>query len=101
MGFKGAVDYSGRMCDWSVNDYVQRYVAFTMLEQESRGADDEFKHLSLNKWELLAAGQALTMYISIRIDEGETDYNNFDALLVATVIVCLAPTVPLILALMT
>ncbi|KAI1182205.1 hypothetical protein F5B17DRAFT_421508 [Nemania serpens] len=40
----------------------------------------------LRKWELLAAMQALSIYILIRLDEGETDYNNFDSLLVKTVI---------------
>ncbi|PQE16409.1 C6 finger domain-containing protein [Rutstroemia sp. NJR-2017a BVV2] len=43
------------------------------------------KHLELSKWELLAAMQALSIYILIRLDEGETDYNNFDYLLVKTV----------------
>ena len=31
--------------------------------------------------------QALSIYILIRLDEGETDHNNFDALLVAAVVV--------------
>ncbi|KAE8361121.1 hypothetical protein BDV27DRAFT_148096 [Aspergillus caelatus] len=39
----------------------------------------------LNKWELLAAMQALSIYIIIRLDEGETDYNNFDVLLLNTI----------------
>jgi hypothetical protein len=34
--------------------------------------------------------QALSIYILIRLDEGETDHNNFDSLLLATVIVGLA-----------
>jgi hypothetical protein len=38
--------------------------------------------------------QALSIYIIIRLDEGETDYNNFDFLLVTTVAVGLA-SVPL------
>jgi hypothetical protein len=41
----------------------------------------------LNKWELLAAMQALSIYILIRLDEGEKDYNNFDFLMVKTIIV--------------
>ncbi len=32
--------------------------------------------------------QALSMYILIRLDEGETDYTNSDSMLVKTVIVC-------------
>ncbi len=31
--------------------------------------------------------QALLIYIIIRLDEGETEHNNFDSLLVSTVIV--------------
>jgi hypothetical protein len=31
--------------------------------------------------------QALTIYILIRLDEGETEHNNFDSLLLTTVIV--------------
>ena len=31
--------------------------------------------------------QALSIYILIRLDEGETDYNNFDYLLLTTVTV--------------
>ncbi|CRG89355.1 hypothetical protein PISL3812_06391 [Talaromyces islandicus] len=43
--------------------------------------------ISLNKWELLASIQATAIYILIRLDEGETDYNNFDFLLLTTVTV--------------
>ncbi|KAK2785637.1 hypothetical protein FQN52_008324 [Onygenales sp. PD_12] len=39
----------------------------------------------LNKWEMLAAMQALSIYIIVRLDEGETDHNNFDYLLIAAV----------------
>ncbi|KAF2095273.1 hypothetical protein NA57DRAFT_79762 [Rhizodiscina lignyota] len=45
------------------------------------------EHLKLNKWELLAALQALSIYILIRLDEGETDYNNSDFLLLTAVTV--------------
>ncbi|KAI9708235.1 MAG: hypothetical protein M1820_004189 [Bogoriella megaspora] len=45
------------------------------------------EHFKLNKWELLAALQALSIYILIRLDEGETDHNNLDSLLISTVIV--------------
>ena len=34
--------------------------------------------------------QALSIYIIMRIDEGETDHNNLDTLLIATVSVGLA-----------
>ena len=44
----------------------------------------------MNKWELLAAMQALSIYTMIRLDEGETEYNNVDALLIAAIIVGLA-----------
>ncbi|KAA8619664.1 hypothetical protein PtrSN002B_001259 [Pyrenophora tritici-repentis] len=41
---------------------------------------------SLNKWELLGAMQALSIYVLIRLDEGETEHNNFDYLLERAVI---------------
>ncbi|KAH6881320.1 hypothetical protein BKA58DRAFT_723 [Alternaria rosae] len=41
---------------------------------------------SLNKWELLGAMQALSIYILIRLDEGETEHNNLDYLLERAVI---------------
>ncbi|KAL1851078.1 hypothetical protein VTK73DRAFT_9547 [Phialemonium thermophilum] len=44
------------------------------------------EHLAFNRWELLAAMQAVAMYILIRLDEGETEYNNFDPLFVRSVI---------------
>lgn len=47
-----------------------------------------FKHRKLSKWELLAAMQALAVYILIRLSEGETD-DNFDFLLLATMTVSL------------
>ncbi|KAF4969964.1 hypothetical protein F66182_17833, partial [Fusarium sp. NRRL 66182] len=40
----------------------------------------------MKKGELLAALQALVIYIIMRLDEGETEYNNFDLLLCRTVI---------------
>ncbi|KFY47651.1 hypothetical protein V495_01883 [Pseudogymnoascus sp. VKM F-4514 (FW-929)] len=43
------------------------------------------ENLKLNKWELLAGMQALSIYILIRLDEGETEQNNLDSLLLATV----------------
>ncbi|KAK3686592.1 hypothetical protein LTR37_019653 [Vermiconidia calcicola] len=44
------------------------------------------EQLNLDKWQVLAAMQALLIYIVVRLDEGETDYNNFDSLLLKTVI---------------
>ncbi|KFY79796.1 hypothetical protein V499_01229 [Pseudogymnoascus sp. VKM F-103] len=43
--------------------------------------------LKLNKWELLAGMQALFIYILTRLDEGETEHNNLDSLLLSTVTV--------------
>ena len=43
----------------------------------------------LNRWELVAAVQALSIYILVRLDEGETEYNNLDYLISKTVIVSL------------
>ncbi|RAH69825.1 uncharacterized protein BO66DRAFT_375014 [Aspergillus aculeatinus CBS 121060] len=45
------------------------------------------EHAKLNKWELLAAMQALSIYIIIRLEEGETEHNNVDFLLLSTVTV--------------
>lgn len=39
----------------------------------------------MNKWELLAAIQALTIYVLVRLQEGETENNNIDFLLVKAV----------------
>jgi hypothetical protein len=47
--------------------------------------------LKLNKWELLAAMQALLIYVLIRLEEGETEHNNFDFLLGAAVTVGPSP----------
>ena len=41
----------------------------------------------MDKWGLLAAMQALAIYVLIRLDEGETDDNNYDSLLLRRVIV--------------
>jgi hypothetical protein len=43
----------------------------------------------LSKWELLGAMQALSIYVLIRLDEGETEHNNLDYLLERAVIVSL------------
>ncbi|PVH91977.1 hypothetical protein DM02DRAFT_605940 [Periconia macrospinosa] len=40
----------------------------------------------LGKWELLGAMQALSIYVLIRLDEGETEHNNLDYLLENAVI---------------
>lgn len=58
---------------------------------------DNLKHMSLSRWELLTAMQALSIYILIRVDEGETEYNDFDALLIAAVTVSLTPALFFIL----
>lgn len=41
----------------------------------------------LGRWEVLSAMQALSAYLLARMEEGETDYNNVDALLVRAIIV--------------
>lgn len=40
-----------------------------------------------NRSELLAALQALSIYVLIRMDEGETEHNNLDFLLLSAVTV--------------
>ncbi|KAJ5882572.1 uncharacterized protein N7529_001244 [Penicillium soppii] len=67
------------MCAWSVKDCVMRCEAKRIVQK--------FTNLVLSKWELLAAMQALAIYIIVRFDEGETEYNGFDSLLIATVTV--------------
>ncbi|KAI4597875.1 hypothetical protein KJ359_004152 [Pestalotiopsis sp. 9143b] len=44
----------------------------------------------MNKWELLAALQALSVYTIVRIDEGETEHNNLDSLMQNTIIIVAA-----------
>ncbi|KAH6849930.1 hypothetical protein B0I37DRAFT_370254 [Chaetomium sp. MPI-CAGE-AT-0009] len=39
-----------------------------------------------NKWQLLAAMQALLVYLIFKVDEGQTDYNSLDSLLVAAIV---------------
>ena len=46
----------------------------------------------MSKWSLLAAHQALSIYIMVRLCEGENEYNNLDVLLLGTVAVRLLPT---------
>ncbi|KAF1960713.1 hypothetical protein CC80DRAFT_403528 [Byssothecium circinans] len=41
--------------------------------------------LNLDKWQLLTAMQALSIYTITRLDEGETDDNNVDFLLLSTI----------------
>ncbi|KAJ5674975.1 uncharacterized protein N7477_004909 [Penicillium maclennaniae] len=40
----------------------------------------------LSNWELLAALQAMSIYVLIKLDEGETEHNDFDSLLIGTII---------------
>jgi hypothetical protein len=72
------------MCGWNVNICLKRYVEFMIVLEKF---NEKFQYLKLNKWELLAAMQALSIYLLIRLDEGETDHNNIDSLLLAAVIV--------------
>jgi hypothetical protein len=41
----------------------------------------------MNPWELLSAMQALSVYLLVRLQEGETEHNNYDSLMLTTVIV--------------
>ncbi|KAK3196100.1 hypothetical protein K4F52_000968 [Lecanicillium sp. MT-2017a] len=45
------------------------------------------QYLQLNKWELLAAMQALAVYAIVRLEEGDKDHYNVDALLLRAVTV--------------
>ncbi|KAI0172770.1 hypothetical protein GGR52DRAFT_546009 [Hypoxylon sp. FL1284] len=55
------------------------------VQQECERVSEDY--LKFSKWELLAAMQALSIYVLIRLDEGETEHNDFDYLLVKAVIV--------------
>jgi hypothetical protein len=48
-------------------------------------------HLKQNKWELLATLQAILIFVLVRLEEGETEHNNFDFLLGAAVTVGSTP----------
>lgn len=54
------------------------------VQQECKRISEEY--LKFNKWELLAAMQALSIYVLTRLSEGETENNDFDFLLVKAVI---------------
>lgn len=43
--------------------------------------------MNMSKWELLAVHQSLLMYVIVRLDQGETEQNNFDPLMRATFVV--------------
>ncbi|KAI2615383.1 hypothetical protein GGR54DRAFT_613228 [Hypoxylon sp. NC1633] len=55
------------------------------VRQECERTSEDY--LKFNEWELLAAMQALSIYVLTRLDEGETENNDFDFLLVKAVIV--------------
>ncbi|THW36557.1 hypothetical protein D6D22_07610 [Aureobasidium pullulans] len=59
-----------------------------MIGGNLRGSRKLFwkNHAKLNAWELLASMQALSIYLLVRLQEGETDYNNYDYLMLTTVI---------------
>lgn len=59
----------------------------TGIELRSPGTNERCQYLELNRWEALAALQALSIYILIRVDEGETEHNNLDFLLLSAVTV--------------
>ncbi|RYP17998.1 hypothetical protein DL765_004217 [Monosporascus sp. GIB2] len=54
---------------------------------ECERLSQESEHSKFTKWDLLAAMQALSIYIIIRLEEGETEHNDVDFLLVKTVII--------------
>lgn len=56
-------------------------------EKLTADADRHHQNLKLNKWGLLAAMQALSIYLLVRLGEGETEENTNDVLLMETVTV--------------
>ncbi|KAF2786119.1 hypothetical protein K505DRAFT_368494 [Melanomma pulvis-pyrius CBS 109.77] len=47
------------------------------------------EHTTFDKWQLLAATQALLMYMLMRLAEGETEHNNFDIPLLSAMMIML------------
>jgi hypothetical protein len=43
-----------------------------------------------DRWELLTSMQSLLIYLLMRLAEGETDYNNSDVQILATIRVCVS-----------
>ena len=68
---------------------ASRKLFWTNVKMECQRLSASYE--KLNEWELLAGMQALSVYILIRLDEGEMVDNNVDILLVTTVIVSRAP----------
>lgn len=48
----------------------------------------ELQYMEMSRLELLTGMQALSIYIFVRLDEGQTEDNNFEAMLLAVVTVC-------------
>lgn len=72
----------------------ERWCSEVCSTEEKRGcwnaqANKFFQSPMLDKWQLLSALQALSIYILIRLDEGQTEFNNLDGLLLSTVVVCI------------
>ncbi|UKZ65756.1 uncharacterized protein TrAtP1_006949 [Trichoderma atroviride] len=64
---------------------TSRKLFWKNVQMECERLSEEY--IKLNKYELLTAMQALLIYVLIRLDEGATDYNNFDTLLLKAVTV--------------
>lgn len=45
------------------------------------------QYKKMSKWGLLAAMQAIAIYIILKLEEGENEYNQIDSLLVASIFV--------------
>lgn len=89
MGIVAGENCFGRMCGLNVNVVAMRYVRPIYVRMK-RCIDKRSQSAIMDKWGLLAALQALSIYILIRLDEGETEHNNLDSLLLITVVVCVA-----------
>ncbi|OTB08787.1 hypothetical protein M426DRAFT_161624 [Hypoxylon sp. CI-4A] len=62
-----------------------RVLFWRNVQQECERISEECSRFS--KWELLAAMQALSIYVIVRLDEGETEHNDCDFLLIKAVII--------------
>lgn len=92
MVMAGAGGYNSRKLFWrNVQWECERFVhevCIAWLLHVTRRLTDS-KGSVMNGWQLLSALQATLMYLLMRLDEGETDFNNVDALLTNAVLVSL------------
>jgi hypothetical protein len=63
---------------------VQVSTLYTLFWHKNQLLTSYYQWPDLDAWELLSSMQALLIYMLLRLDEGETEHNNFDTLLLTT-----------------